>query len=137
MFTHVDHIGLLVKDLDESVKFYTSAFDLSEWEIIPMPERHMMVAAARLGDTLVELICPTSDDAAIAKQLKEKGPGMHHIAYRVDDIRASLKELQDRGVRLIDKEPRPGIHNTLIAFTHPKNGDQGVLIELVQHQDAH
>jgi methylmalonyl-CoA/ethylmalonyl-CoA epimerase len=93
----------------------------------------MAVGAARLGDTLLELIAPTSDEAAFAKFLREKGPGIHHIAYRVDDIVAALADLQARGVPLIDKTPRPGIHNTLVAFVHPKAGAQGVLIELVQH----
>lgn len=135
MFTIVDHIGLAVQDVDQAIAYYSQTFGITEWERIPMPERHMDVAAARLGDTLLELIAPTSDDAAFAKYLKEKGPGVHHIAYRVDDIRASLQELQEKGIRLIDKEPRPGIHNTLIAFIHPKNGEQGVLMELVEHQD--
>lgn len=137
MFKLVDHIGLAVHDLDQSVDFYSKTYGITEWERIDMPERHMAVAAARLGDTLLELIAPTSEDAAFAKFLKDKGAGVHHIAYRVDDIHAAIKELQDKGIRMLDKEPRPGIHNTLIAFLHPKSGDQGVLVELVQHQGAH
>lgn len=137
MFKIVDHIGFAVHDIDQAVQFYSESFGVTEWERISMPERHMEVAAARLGDTLLELIAPTSDEAAFAQHLQKKGAGVHHIAYRVDDIKAAMEELQGRGVKLIDKEPRPGIHNTLIAFLHPKNGDQGVLVELVQHQDAH
>lgn len=137
MFTQVDHIGFAVQDIDQAIAHYSAAFGITEWERIPMPERHMDVAAARMGEVLLELIAPTSDEAAFAKYLKDKGAGVHHIAYRVDDINASLAELKERGVRLIDKEPRPGIHNTLIAFVHPKNGEQGVLMELVQHQDHH
>lgn len=135
MFTHVDHIGLAVHDVEEGIAFYSQAFGISEWERISLPERHMAVGVARLGETLIELIAPTSEDAAFAKFLRDKGPGVHHIAYRVDDIVAALAELQARGVPLIDKTPRPGIHNTLIAFVHPKAGGQGVLTELVQHQD--
>lgn len=134
MFTHVDHIGFAVADVEQGIAFYSQAFGLTEWERISMPERHMAVGVARLGDTLIELIAPTSDEAAFARFLRDKGPGVHHIAYRVDDIRAALAELQVRGVPLIDKEPRPGIHNTLIAFVHPRAGGQGVLVELVQHQ---
>lgn len=134
MFTHVDHIGFAVADVEAGIAFYSQAFGLTEWERISMPERHMVVGVARLGDTLLELIAPTSEEAAFARFLRDKGPGVHHIAYRVDDIRAALAELQARGVPLIDKEPRPGIHNTLIAFVHPKAGSQGVLIELVEHQ---
>lgn len=137
MLEIVDHLGLAVHDVEEAIQYYRDTFGLTEWERIEMPERHMRVGVAKLGDTLIELIAPTSEDAAFAKYLQEKGPGVHHIAYRVPDIHAALQEMQEKGVRLIDKEPRPGIHNTLIAFLHPKNGNQGVLVELVQHQDAH
>lgn len=137
MLELIDHIGFAVHDVEEAITFYTESFGITEWERIEMPERHMRIGVARMGDTLLELIAPTSEDAAFSKYLKDKGPGIHHIAYRVEDINASMKELQDKGLRLIDKEPRPGIHNTLIAFLHPKNGSQGVLMELVQHQDHH
>lgn len=134
MFTQVDHLGMAVSDIDASVEFYRNAYGITEWERIEMPERHMAIAVARIGDTLIELIAPTSDEASFAKYLRDKGPGIHHIAYRVDDIAASLDELRARGVQLIDQEARPGIHNTMVAFVHPKNGGQGVLVELVQHQ---
>ncbi len=137
MLEVVDHLGLAVHDVEEAIQYYSETFGLTEWERIEMPERHMRVGVARLGDTLLELIAPTSEDAAFAKYLQEKGPGVHHIAYRVPDIHVALRAMEAKGVRLIDKEPRPGIHNTLIAFLHPKNGNQGVLVELVQHQDAH
>ncbi len=135
MFTHVDHIGFAVRNIDDAVAFYSRAFGMDEWERIAMPERHMAVAVARVGGTLLELIAPTSGEAAFAKYLNERGPGMHHIAYRVDDIAAALAEVKARGVVLIDEQPRPGLHNTLVAFLHPKS-TQGVLIELVQHQSA-
>jgi methylmalonyl-CoA/ethylmalonyl-CoA epimerase len=133
MFTYVDHIGFAVRDIAEAVQFYSRAFDVAEWERIAMPERHMAVAVARVGDTLLELIAPTSEEAAFAKFLRERGPGMHHVAYRVDDIAAALSELKARGVQLIDEQPQPGLHGTLTAFLHPKS-TLGVLIELVQHQ---
>ncbi len=133
MFKRVDHLGFAVHNIDQAVEFYQHAFGISEWERIDLPERHTAVAVARVGDTLLELIAPTSDDASFAKYLREKGPGMHHIAYTVDDIAAALDDLRARGVPLIDQEARPGIHNTLVAFVHPK-GAQGVLVELVQHQ---
>lgn len=134
MFTHVDHIGFAVEDLDAAIAFYGAAFGLAAWERISLADRQLDIAVARLGETLVELLAPTGEQAAITKFLREKGPGVHHIAYRVDDIRATLGELQARGVPLIDREPRPGIHDTLIAFVHPRAGGQGVLVELVQHQ---
>jgi methylmalonyl-CoA/ethylmalonyl-CoA epimerase len=136
MFTVVDHIGFVVADVDAAVDHYRQAFGLEAWERISLPERHADIAVARLGETLLELIAPTSEEASFARFLREKGPGIHHIAYRVDDVAAALAELRARGVPLIDREARPGIHNTLVAFVHPKAGAQGVLIELVQHQRA-
>lgn len=133
MFEKVDHIGFAVRDIDSAIAFYSQTFGISEWERIPMPERHMEVAATRMGDVLLELIAPTSDEAAFAKYLNERGPGMHHIAYRVNDIVAALAEIKARGVQLIDETPRPGLHDTLVAFLHPKSC-QGVLVELVQHR---
>ena len=133
MFTHVDHLGFAVRDIEEAIAFYSGTFGVSEWERIAMPERFMEVAATRIGDTLLELIAPTSEEAAFAKYLRERGPSIHHVAYRVDDIVAALAEVKARGVQLIDAEPRAGMHHTLTAFLHPKS-TMGVLIELVQHQ---
>jgi methylmalonyl-CoA/ethylmalonyl-CoA epimerase len=136
MFTEIDHIGIAVEDVEQAVAFYEQAFGVGEWERIEMPERHMRVAARRIGHSMIEFIAPTSEEASFARHLRDKGPGIHHIAYRVEDIEASLEELKARGVRLIDNEPRPGLHNTRVAFLHPKNGKQGVLVELVQHTEA-
>jgi methylmalonyl-CoA/ethylmalonyl-CoA epimerase len=131
-FVAIDHIGIAVTDIDEAVAFYATTFGVAEWEHIELPERAMRVAVARYGESAIELIAPTSSDAAFAKYLVEKGPGMHHIAYRVTDISASLADLKAQGLRLIDDVPRPGLHGTLVAFIHPK-ATMGTLIELVQH----
>jgi methylmalonyl-CoA/ethylmalonyl-CoA epimerase len=133
MFTYVDHLGFAVRDIEEAIEFYSRAFGVADWERIAMPERHMAVAVARVGDTLLELLAPTSEQAAFAKFLRERGPGMHHIAYRVDDIAAALAEVKARGVQLIDEQPQVGLHGTLTAFLHPKS-TLGVLTELVQHR---
>lgn len=133
LFTQIDHLGFAVESVEEAVAFYQSAFGVAEWELIEMPERHMRMAVAHVGETLVELIAPTSEEAAFATYLRERGPGMHHVAYRVADIHAALVSLRGQGLRLIDEEPRPGMHNTLVAFVHPKSA-LGVLIELVEHQ---
>ena len=133
MFTHVDHIGFAVLDIEEAIAFYSQTFGLAQWERIAMPDRHMTVAVAHVGDTFLELIAPTSDEASFAKFLRERGPGLHHIAYRVDDIVAALAEVRSRGVQLIDEAPRPGLHGTLAAFLHPKS-TLGVLVELVQQR---
>ena len=132
MFETIDHIGLAVTDIAEAVTFYQSQFGVQEWEIIELPERHMRVAVTTIGTSMVELIAPTAPEAAFAKYLAEKGPGMHHIAYRVADITAALATLKAQGLRLVDEVPRPGLHGTLVAFVHPK-ATMGTLIELVQH----
>ena len=132
MFETIDHIGLAVTDIAEAVALYQTQFDVQEWEIIELPERHMRVAITTIGTSMVELIAPTAPEAAFAKYLAEKGPGMHHIAYRVADITAALAILKAQGLRLVDEVPRPGLHGTLVAFVHPK-ATMGTLIELVQH----
>jgi methylmalonyl-CoA/ethylmalonyl-CoA epimerase len=132
MFETVDHIGFMVRDLDAAIALYSSAFDVREWERLEMPERHMLVAVTRVGEMLLEFIAPSSEQAAFAKFLAERGPGMHHVAYRVDDLSAALAQVRARGIQLIDEEPRPGMHGTLVAFLHPKS-TQGTLVELVQH----
>jgi methylmalonyl-CoA/ethylmalonyl-CoA epimerase len=132
MLTHVDHIGFAVRDLDEATEFYRRTFGVSEWERIDLPERHTAVAVGWVGGQMLELIAPTSEQASFAKYLSDRGPGMHHMAYRVEDITAALAALKAEGVQLIDEAPRPGIHNTLVAFVHPKSC-LGVLVELVQH----
>lgn len=132
MLTHVDHIGFAVRDLDAAIAHYGAVFDVHNWERIPIPERHTIAAVTWIGGQMLELIAPTGPDAPFAKYLSDRGPGMHHMAYRVDDIAAALAELRTRGVQLIDEAPRPGIHNTMVAFLHPRSC-LGVLVELVQH----
>ena len=132
MFETIDHIGLAVTDIAEAVALYQTQFGVQEWEIIELPERHMQVAITTIGTSMVELIAPTAPEAAFAKYLAEKGPGMHHIAYRVADITAALATLKAQGLRLLYEVPRPGLHGTLVAFVHPK-ATMGTLIELVQH----
>lgn len=134
MLEAIDHIGFAVHDIDASIAFYSAMFGVTDWERIAMPERFMNVAAAHVGGVLIELIAPTSDAAAFAKHLRERGPGIHHIAYRVDDIVAALAQLKARGAQLIDATPQIGLHNNLVAFVHPKSM-QGVLVELVQHRE--
>ncbi|XSG77653.1 methylmalonyl-CoA epimerase [Herpetosiphon llansteffanensis] len=132
LLTRVDHLGLAVHDLEQAIASYRDQLALDQWEIIEMPERHMRVAVGMVGTTLLELIAPTSPDAAFAKFLAERGEGIHHIAYTVENIDHALERLQAQGVRLIDREARPGIHGTRIAFLHPK-ALHGVLTELVEH----
>ena len=127
----IDHIGVAVSDLGEALAFYRDALGLE----IEQPEE---VASQRVrahfipaGDAAIELLEATSDDSPIAKYVAKRGPGIHHLTLRVDDIAAALARLKARGVRLIDDAPRPGAHGSLVAFIHPSSA-HGVLVELKQ-----
>ena len=131
MPTILDHIGIAVADLGEALAFYRDALGLD----VEAPEE---VASQRVrahfipaGETAIELLEATSADSPIATYVGRRGPGLHHITLRVDDIRAVLARLKDRGVRLIDEVPRPGAHGSLVAFIHPSSA-HGVLVELKQ-----
>lgn len=132
MFHEIDHIGMAVTDLEAAIAGYRAQFDVADWQIGELPERHMRVAFARIGGSAIELIAPTGPAAAFSRFLAERGPGMHHIAYRVSDLDAALATLRRRGVRLIDDVGRPGLHGTRVAFIHP-TAVAGVLTELVEH----
>lgn len=134
MLTRVHHIGIAVRDLDAAVELYRTSFGVTEWERISLPERHMEIAVCRVGETLLEFITPTSPEAAFAKFLNERGEGVHHIAYEVAEIEPALRTLEAKGIRLIDAHGRPGMHDTCVAFLHPK-AMMGVLIELVEVSD--
>jgi len=127
------HLGIAVRDLDATIALYRHTFGVSDWEQISLPHRHMAVAVCHVGNTLLEFITPTSDQAAFATFLQERGDGMHHVAYQVENIEQALRQLEARGMRLIDRHAKPGIHNTLVAFLHPKAAG-GVLIELVEER---
>ena len=126
----VDHVGIAVKDLAESVKFYESlGFKAAGYETVE--EQKVKVAFLPCGDSELELLESTSPDGPIARFIDKNGPGIQHIAIRVDDIDKALEELKEKGVRLIDQTPRYGAGNARIAFVHPK-ATGGVLLELTQ-----
>ena len=127
----LDHVGIAVKNLDDALAFYSDALGLH----IEAPEE---VASQRVrahfipvGQSSLELLEATADDSAIAKYVEKRGPGIHHITLRVDDIRGALERLKARGVRLVDEEPRPGAEGAQVAFVHP-SAAHGVLVELKQ-----
>jgi methylmalonyl-CoA/ethylmalonyl-CoA epimerase len=127
----LDHIGIAVADLREALAFYRDALGL---EIEPPEEVASQRVRAHVipaGEAALELLEATADDSPIAKFVAKRGPGLHHITLRVDDIRAALARLAARGVRLIDETPRPGAHGSLVAFIHPSSA-HGVLVELVE-----
>jgi len=127
----LDHVGIAVRDLDEALAFYRDALGL---EIEPPEEVASQRVRAHfipMGETALELLEATAPDSPIAKHLEKRGPGLHHVTLRVEDIHAALARLKARGVRLIDEVPRPGAHGSLVAFIHP-SGTHGVLVELKQ-----
>jgi methylmalonyl-CoA/ethylmalonyl-CoA epimerase len=131
----LDHIGIAVSDLEAALSFYRDALGLE----VALPEEvasqgvraHFIgLSDGRPGPAL-ELLEATRPDSPIARFLGKRGPGLHHVTLRVEDLRAALAQLKTRGVRLIDEEPRNGAHDSLVAFIHPSSA-HGVLIELVQ-----
>lgn len=127
----LDHIGIAVKDLSESLAFYRDVLGLELDVPEDVPSQRVRAHFIRVGEGALELLEPTAADSPIAKYVEKRGPGLHHVALRVDDIRAALAHLKARGVRLIDEEPRPGAHHSLVAFIHP-SAAHGVLVELKQ-----
>ena len=127
----LDHIGIAVSNLADALAFYRDALGL---EIDPpedVTSQRVRAHFIPVGDAALELLEATADDSPIAKYVAKRGPGLHHITLRVDDIAAALAQLTARGVRLIDGAPRPGAHGSLVAFIHPASA-HGVLVELKQ-----
>ena len=129
--TNIDHLGIAVHSLDEASRFYSDVLGLQPGGIEDIPDQKVRVVFFQLGDVRIELLEPTAEDSPIAKFLAKKGPGLHHVAYRVDDIAATLAAIKSAGVQLIDEHPRSGAHGMQIAFAHP-SGTNGVLTEFCQ-----
>jgi methylmalonyl-CoA epimerase len=136
MVKRIDHIAIAVHDIDEASTFYSDILklDLSGVEVVT--EQKTKVGFFKIGESNIELVQPASDDSPLVKFLETKGPGIHHICLEVDDIDTEVEELMKRGARMIDEKPRPGAHNTRVAFIHPKSAG-GVLIELNQLPEDH
>lgn len=126
----LDHVGIAVADLGAALAFYRDALGL-EIEAPEIVAHHLRVQFIPAGEAALELLEATADDSPIRKFLEKRGPGLHHITLRVDDIRAALAQLKAKGVRLIDETPREGAHGSLVAFIHPASA-HGVLVELKQ-----
>ncbi|HSH35303.1 methylmalonyl-CoA epimerase [Schnuerera sp.] len=133
MVKKVDHIGIAVKDLDESLKFYEEVLGIKCISTEEVEEQKVKVAFLPIGDTEVELLESTEENGPIAKFIEKRGEGIQHIAYRVDDIEKAIEELKEKGIKLIDEKPRYGAGGAKIAFLHPKS-TFGVLIELCERQ---
>jgi methylmalonyl-CoA/ethylmalonyl-CoA epimerase len=127
----LDHVGIAVADLQQALAFYRDALGLEIDEPEDIATQRVRAHFIPAGESALELIEPTGDDSPIAKYVARRGPGLHHITLRVDDIRAALAQLKAKGVRLIDEEPKEGAHGSLVAFIHPSSA-HGVLVELKQ-----
>jgi methylmalonyl-CoA epimerase len=125
----LDHIGIAVRDLDQALAFYRDALGLHVEAPEDVASQRVRAHFVPVGESNLELLEATASDSAIAKYVEKRGPGVHHITLRVEDIRAALTLLKSRGVRLVDEEPRPGAEGALVAFIHPSSA-HGVLVEL-------
>lgn len=128
----LEHIGIATPRLDEALAFWRDALGLELVETEVVAEQGVRVAMLPVGEPRIELLEPTGPESPVAKFLEKRGAGVHHIAVRVDDIRAALARLKERGARLIDETPRVGAGRCLVAFVHPSSAG-GVLLELVEH----
>jgi methylmalonyl-CoA/ethylmalonyl-CoA epimerase len=136
VFGLIDHVGIAVEDLDASISLYRETFGMALAHRETVTEQGVEAALLDVGDTHVELLRPLGEETAVGKHLARRGPGLHHVAYRVDDIEAVLERLRDTGVELIDTEPRKGIRGSRVAFLHPR-ATGGVLTEIVEPAEEH
>ena len=133
--THIEHIGIAVKDLKSSIEYYEKVLGLKCYSTEEVKEQKVKTAFLKIGQTKIELLESTDADGPIAKFIEKKGEGIHHIAFAVNDLEKSLVETEEKGIRLIDKKPRKGAEGLDIAFLHPKS-TFGVLTELCEKKST-
>jgi methylmalonyl-CoA epimerase len=131
--TEIDHVGIAVSDLEASVADYGRLLGVAPAHRERVEDQGVEEVLFAVGSSYIQLLGALGEDTPVGRALTTRGPGVHHVAYRVDDIVAALDHLRAEGARLIDDAPRPGSRNTLIAFVHPK-ATGGVLVELVQER---
>ena len=136
VFNRIDHIGVAVEDIEASLLLYRDAFGMQVAHREIVEEQGVEAVLLDVGENHVELLAPLGDDTPVGKFLAKRGPGLHHVAYQVSDIEATLAALKAAGQPLIDKAPRVGIRGALVAFLEPK-GTERVLTELVQPVEVH
>ena len=129
--SHIEHIGIAVKNLDESIKYYENVLGLKCYAIEEVKDQKVKTAFFMVGQTKLELLESTGVDGPIGKYIEKKGEGIHHIAFETDNLKDAIEEAETKGIILIDKEPRKGAEGLNIAFLHPKSTN-GVLIELCE-----
>jgi len=136
MFAQIDHVGVAVEDLDAAIALHEQTYGLALAHREVVEEQGVEAVLLDVGASHVELLRPLQPDTAVGRFLASRGPGLHHVAYRVDDIDAALDALRDRGLQLIDETPRAGIRDSRVAFVHPRSTG-GVLTEIVQPAEGH
>ena len=136
MFNRVDHIGVAVEDIDASLELYERDYGMTLVHRETVADQGVEAALLDVGENHIELLAATGPDTPVGKFIAKKGPGMHHVAYQVDDIEATLAALKEAGLKLIDETPRTGIRNSRVAFLHPKTAG-GLLTEIVQPAEVH
>jgi methylmalonyl-CoA/ethylmalonyl-CoA epimerase len=134
--SHIEHIGIAVKDLDSAINFYERVLGLSCYNIEIVPDQKVRTAFFKVGQTKIELLESTDPEGPIGKFIDKRGEGVHHIAFAVKDIEHQLEVLDGEGVQLIDSKPRKGAEDLEIAFIHPRSSS-GVLIELCEDINSH
>lgn len=135
MNARLDHVGIAVDDIAAALRFYRDALGLHVEGLEEVPSQRVRAHFVEAGEPKLELLEATAPESPIAKFTTRRGPGLHHLTFRVDDIEQALAELKARGVRLIDERPRPGAEGALVAFIHPSSA-HGVLVELKQEGGA-
>lgn len=131
MFSRIDHIGVAVEQIDEALELYRDSFELDVAHREVVEEQGVEAVLLDVGENHVELLAPLAPDTPVGKFLAKQGPGLHHVAYQVTDIEATLQALKQAGLRLIDEQPRAGIRGSRVAFLHPR-ATAGVLTEIVE-----
>lgn len=133
MLGKVEHIALAVADLEAAIELYRGVWGLTLEHREVVEDQGVEEAMLKLGESYIQLLAPLGPETVVGRFIEKGGEGLHHIAYEVEDLDASLASLKDAGVRLIDSEPRRGSRNTRIAFVHPAS-NRGVLVELVERK---
>jgi len=136
MFGLIDHVGVAVDDLEGAIALYSERLGMPLAHRETVEEQGVEAVLLDVGECHVELLRPLGSQTAVGKFLDRKGPGLHHVAYRVDDIDAALARLRAEGIELIDQEPRTGIRNSRVAFVHPR-ATGSVLTEIVEPAEGH
>ena len=132
--THIEHIGIAVKSIEEQLPYYEGVLGLKCYNIETVEDQKVKTAFFKFVETKIELLEPTGPDSTIAKFIESRGEGVHHIAYATKSVKNALKKAEEKGVQLIDKEPRKGAEGLNIAFLHPRSTGR-VLTEFCEHPE--